>query len=78
MDKRVETRLSLIVVGPALRSFCLLTGSGFKVEIRAACTLREFLCESLGEHDPFSRPDRRDGWRDSSRFCSSRHRLDGP
>ena len=48
MNERVEARLSLIVVGPALRSFCRLTGNGFKVEIQAACPLRELLCERLG------------------------------
>jgi hypothetical protein len=48
MNKGVENRLSLIVLRPALRSFCLLTGSGFKVEIHAACTLRELLCGQLG------------------------------
>jgi hypothetical protein len=48
MNQRVETRLSLIVVGPALRSLCLLTGGGFQVGIGAACTLRELLCGQMG------------------------------
>lgn len=48
MNELVETRLSLIVLRPALRSFCLLTGSGFKVDIHTACTLRELLCGRLG------------------------------
>ena len=48
MDERVETRLSLIVGGAALRSFCLLTGRGFGVDVPAACTLRELLCGRLG------------------------------
>jgi hypothetical protein len=48
MDNRVETRLSLIVVGSAMRSFCVLTGGGFQVDIQASCTLRELLCARLG------------------------------
>jgi hypothetical protein len=48
MNERVETRLSLIVLEPGVRSFCLLTGSGFKVGIEAACTLRELVCGRLG------------------------------
>ena len=47
MSENAETRLSLIVPAPALRSFCLLTGSGFKVDIKSACNLREFLCGPL-------------------------------
>ena len=48
MNQRVETSLSLIVRGPALRSFCLLTGNGFDVDIQAACTVQELLCGRLG------------------------------
>ena len=47
MEKRADSLLSLNVRGPAMRSFCLLTGNGFNVDIQTACTLRELLCGKL-------------------------------
>jgi hypothetical protein len=43
----VETHVSLTVNSEVLDSFCLLTGSGFRVWIPAECTIRELLCGLL-------------------------------
>jgi len=45
---RPVTHLSLTVEEHLFDSFCLLTGSGFRTNVRPGCTVRHLLCEQLG------------------------------